>query len=183
MAWRGFAGGMVALPWQEVIASVIPSPVRSRFFGFSRTLGRILSVLGAAVTTVILASVSYPNNFGISFVIGAVFIWASLLFFIQTKEPKGHSTALDNNNLKTSISDDIKSYRQILSKYRNITRYLNSRVMIQIGNMAITFLAVYGIQRYHLADQQAAVFSGLLFFGGTLGYVILSVVSDRLGTR
>lgn len=87
MAWRGFAGGMVALPWQEVIASVIPSPVRSRFFGFSRTLGRILSVLGSAVTTVILALVSYPNNYGISFVIGGVFIWASLLFFIQTKEP------------------------------------------------------------------------------------------------
>lgn len=184
MAWRGFAGGMVALPWQEVIASVIPSPVRSRFFGFSRTFGRILSVLGSAVTIVILASVSYPNNYGISFVIGAVFIWASLFFFIQTKEPKGQATVLDNkNNLKTSISDDIKSYRQILAKDRNITRYLISRVMFQMGNMAVAFLAVYGTQRYQLADQQAAVFSGLLFFGGTLGFVILSVVGDRLGAR
>jgi len=184
MAWRGFAGGMIALPWQEVIATVIPSPVRSRFFGFSRTLGQISGVIGSALTTVILATFAYPNNYGITFAIGGVFIWVSLIFFFQTKEPKNSSVAIDDQDSpKTSIKDDFKSYLQILNNDRNITRYLLSRVMFQIGNMAVAFLAVYGIKRFQLGDQQAAVFSGLLFFSGTLGYVILSVVGDRLGAR
>ena len=47
VAWRGFASGMVALPWQVVVAEVIPGPVRSRFFGIGRMFGRVLGVGGS----------------------------------------------------------------------------------------------------------------------------------------
>ncbi len=39
VAWRGFASGFVALPWQVVIADVIPGPVRSRFLALDEQLG------------------------------------------------------------------------------------------------------------------------------------------------
>jgi MFS family permease len=184
IAWRGFAGGMVALPWQEVIASVIPSPVRSRFFGVSRTLGRIMGVIGSAITTLILARFTYPNNYGISFLIGGIFIWISLFFFIQTKEPKKVTTSVDERPVqKLNIWDDFRSYKHILKNDSNIVRYLASRILFQSGNMAVAFLAVFGLQRFQLPDEQAAIFSGLLFFSGTLGFVLLSLVGDWLGAR
>jgi MFS family permease len=184
IAWRGFAGGMVALPWQEVIASVIPSPVRSRFFGVSRTLGRMMGVIGSGITTFILATFAYPNNYGISFLIGGIFIWISLFFFIQTKEPNANSLSIDQQQTqKIRIRDDFRSYKQILERDSNIVRYLASRILFQLGNMAIAFLAVYGLQQYRLADEHAAIFSALLFLSGTLGSMFLSLVGDRLGAR
>jgi len=183
-AWRGFAGGMIALPWQEVIASVIPPPVRSRFFGFARTFGRIMSVIGSGVATVILAKFSYPNNYGLSFLTGGIFIWVSFIFFTQTVEPKRTiAESNPNSDQKQGILQDFKSYKKILKNDANIVRYLFSRILFQLGSMAVAFLAVYGIQKYQLADEQAAIFSGLIFFSSTVGFLFLSIVGDRLGAR
>jgi hypothetical protein len=35
IAWMGLAGGLVATPWQELIARVIPTSRRGIFFGAS----------------------------------------------------------------------------------------------------------------------------------------------------
>lgn len=45
MSWRGVAGGLSALPWQEVMARVIPLSHRARFFGFSRVFGQAAGIL------------------------------------------------------------------------------------------------------------------------------------------
>ncbi len=184
IAWRGIASGMVALPWQEVIASVIPLPVRSRFFGFSRVFGRIAGVLGSGLTSIILARVSYPNNYALSFLIGGLFIWFSFFFFSRTIEPKPRKDGLETSSKHQSgPKRDFEAYKLILMRDSNFRKYLFSRAFFQLGSMAIAFLAVHGIQRFNLADEQAGVFSGLLFLSGTLGFVIISLVGDHAGPR
>lgn len=184
VAWRGIASGMIALPWQEVIATVIPPPFRSRFFGISRTFGRIMGVVGSGITTIILARFIYPNNYAVSFLIGGAFIWLSYFFFARTVEPNSDHKPGDNQPLsKQGIWNDFKKYKFILNRDSNFVRYLISRILFQLGSMAIAFFAVYGINNYQLADQQAAIFSGMMFFSATLGCIILGVVGDNLGPR
>lgn len=184
IAWRGVASGMVALPWQEVIATVIPSPVRSRFFGVSRTFGRVMGVVGSVITGLVLALMSYPDNYALSFLIGAVFIWVSFFFFSRTVEPKAGKKEPDNILYRNkNIWNDFQAYRVILQRDFNFVRYLFSRIFFQLSSMAIAFLAVYGIQYYRLADQQAALFTGMIFFSGTLGCIIYGWIGDRLGPR
>lgn len=180
VGWRGFASGMVALPWQEVIALIFPSSVRSRFFGTSRTLGRIMAVVGSAVAGIILATLPYPNNYGLIFSIGAIFIGISYIFFLGTVEPEKHNIKVTNSEPKSAVFSEFKI---ILQKDKNFRRYLGSRIFFQLGSMASGFLAVYGIQNYSLADQQAAVFSALLFLSSVLGFTGLGVFGDRLGPR
>lgn len=184
VAWRGIASGMIALPWQEVIATVIPPPFRSRFFGISRTFGRVMGVIGSGITTIILAQFIYPNNYAISFLIGGAFIWLSYFFFTRTVEPNSDQKPADYQSMaQKSIWNDFKNYKNILSRDPNFGRYLLSRILFQLGSMAIAFFAVYGIQNYKLADQQAAIFSGVMFFSATLGCIILGMVGDDLGPR
>lgn len=189
-AWRGFASGIVALPWQVVIARVIPKPVRGRFFGIGRTLGRILALAGSALSGLILAKVSYPDNFALSFLIGMIFMWVSFLFFTRTLEPEsGEDSPVaelpEEPAEKPARSPilDLPAFKQIWQADHNFRRYVVSRIFFQLGSMAAGFLAVYGIQRFNLPDQQAAVFSGMLFGGGMLGFLAWGVVGDRFGGR
>ncbi len=184
VAWRGFASGMVALPWQVVIAEVIPSPVRSRFFGIGRMVGRSLAVVGSAVSGLILANVAYPDNFALSFLIGLGFMWLSFYFFSRTVEPEPDDTEEipTDNKVKTPLLD-LVSFKRIWQGDNNFRRYVISRIFFQLGSMAAGFYAVYGIQHFNLPDQQAAIFSGLLFAGGMAGFLVWGVVGDRFGGR
>ncbi len=185
IALRGVTSGMVALPWQEVIAKVIPSPVRSRFFGVSRMLGRGMGLLGSILSGLFLAEFAYPNNYGLSFLMGGLFIWVSYFFFIRTTEPHDNDDD-DLSNDKTNHNEkwlDFSSYKAILKNDSNFRGYLLSRIIFQIGNMATGFLAVYGIKQFTLADEQAAVFSGLIFVSGIIGYIFWSVYGDSVGPR
>jgi len=184
VALRGFASGMVALPWQEVIARVIPSNVRSRFFGITRTFGRSLAVIGSAGAGLILAKLVYPNNYAVTFSIGAIFIWISFIFFNRTIEPDIETkspSAIEANT--TSKSGGISAFLTILKQDKNFTSYLISRAFFQLASMASGFLAVYGIERFSLADQQAAVFSGFIFASGVLGFFVWGMIGDRIGPR
>jgi MFS family permease len=184
VAFRGLTSGMVALPWQEVIAKVIPSPVRSRFFGVSRMLGRGLGLLGSVISGFILAELAYPNNYALSFLVGGFFIWVSYFFFIRTIEPQNIGKDLSDSSVTSQEKwFDFSSYKLILRKDTNFRGYLISRILFQIGNMATGFLAVYGIKHFSLADEQAAVFSGLIFISGILGYVIWGIRGDNVGPR
>ena len=181
IAWRGFASGMVALPWQEVIATVIPSPVRSRFFGVSRMLGMIGAVLGSIISGIILSKLTYPDNYALSFLIGAGFVWVSYIFFSRTIEPVNTSSTVEVDSDKPLI--DLAGYRQILKSDKNFNKYIISRIFFQIGSMATGFLAVYGIHHFSLSDEYAAIFSGLLFASSILGNIFWSILGDRVGPR
>lgn len=184
VAWRGFASGFVALPWQVVVADVIPGPVRSRFFGIGRTIGRTLAVGGAAISGLILSNVAYPDNFALSFLIGMVFMWVSYFFFSRTVEPESEDGEdLPEENTVKSPLLDLVYFKRIWQGDHNFRRYVISRIFFQLGSMAAGFYAVYGIQHFNLPDQQAAVFSGLLFAGGMAGFLVWGVVGDRFGAR
>ena len=184
VAWRGFASGMVALPWQEVIALVIPSEVRSRFFGFSRTAARSMAVIGSALAGLILANINFPNNYGLSFSIGAVFIWLSYFFFSQTVEPTAsHKKIITEADQEKHLLIDIPGFKGVLKEDKNFRSYLLSRVFFQLGSMATGFFAVYGIKNFNLSDEQAAIFSGILFTSSIFGFFIWGLLGDRVGPR
>ncbi len=182
VAFRGFASGMVALPWQEVMATVIPGSVRSRFFGLSRTLGQILGVVGSTIAGIILARIAYPQNYGVSFLVGAGFVWFSFYFFNRTQEPDiPRKKAPEQSSEVLKAKFDYSAYKEILRRDVNFRNYLASRIIFQLGVMATGFLAVYGIRTFSLPDEQAAVFSGMIFVSGILGFSLFGIIGDRIG--
>jgi len=190
LAWKGFAAGFVALPWQEVIAKVIPLSHRSRFFGASRLAGQILGVVGSAISALIFRTVGYPYNYAISFAIALIAMWLAFYFFTLTREPvidvrleEPESEALENVKIPKASLLDIKTFKKILTLDKNFRYYLVSRSFAFMGNMATGFLAVYAVKRFDLADEQAAIFTGLLFLSGIFGYAIWGVLGDKIGPK
>lgn len=185
--WRGLAGGMSALPWQEVMARVIPISHRGRFFGFSRVFGQGAGIIGSVLTGLILANLSYPHNYALGFGVAVIIQWLSFLSYIQNREPEPEQVSQLVSDPAPSPAKkpaiDFSMFGQILKKDANFRLYLVARSISFIGNMATAFIAVYAIKTFNLPDEQAAVFTGVILASGVLGYAFWGAVGDRIGPK
>jgi MFS family permease len=187
MTWRGIAGGMSALPWQEVMARVIPLSHRARFFGFSRVFGQGAGILGSVLSGLILATLSYPRNYALGFGIAVIIQWLSFACYVQNREPE---LELQNPPISRPVLPqpskkgiDFSMFGKIIKKDANFRLYLVARSISFLGNMATAFIAVYAIKAFHLPDEQAAVFTGVILASGVLGYAFWGAVGDRIGPK
>lgn len=176
---RAVSSGVVALPWQELMAIVIPSSHRGRYFGYSHLLGVAAGVAGAGVAAHFLGNLAYPRNFALIFLIGFLFTIVSYVFLMWTAEPHippaAHTPAGNRPSLKQAVA--------ILRGNANFRTFLFSRGLGYTGGMAAGFLAVYAVDRFHLPDAQAAVFTALLLAGAMIGFVTSGWAGDRLGHK
>ena len=177
--WLSLADGFVALPWQELIARVIPITFRGRFFGLSHLIGSGLAVLSALATSIILKKVGYPYNYGLIFLLATIFLTISFFFLMQTREPKKEFAPKP----KTQQIPFPKRLRSILKTDKNFRTFLISRAFSYTGSMAYGFVAVYGIQRFNLSDAYAGIFTVFLVVGRILGYGFWGFISDRYGHK
>ncbi|HEY44689.1 MAG TPA: MFS transporter [Anaerolineae bacterium] len=177
--WKSLASGLVAMPWQELIATVIPVSHRGRFFGISHLAGQLLGVAGASAAIVILVHLPYPRNYALCFFIAFLSMSLSYMFLMLTIEPKTVQATAPRNDIQSYL----KRLGSILRENANFRTFLVSRVLAYFGGMAYGFMAVYGVQRFNLSDAQAAVFTAILFGSGVLGYPLWGSVGDRLGHK
>jgi MFS family permease len=177
--WKAFGSGFVASPWQEMLAKVIPVSNRGRFFGFANLSGQLLGVGGSALAVAILATVSYPYNFALSFAVGAVAVWASYGFITLTREP-ARPAATHSQRINREYGRRLLS---ILQRDVNFRTYLFSRWLAYFGGMATGFIAVYAVEQFQLPDSVAAVYTGILYAASVVGYGVGGALGDRLGHR
>ncbi len=77
---KTFSGGLVALPWQELIATVIPVSHRGRYWGTSLILGKLMGMVGATVTGFLLINIAYPTNYAYMFGLGFIMCFNFICF-------------------------------------------------------------------------------------------------------
>jgi MFS family permease len=174
---RSLLSGLVALPYQEMIATIVPVSHRGRFFGFAHMSGGLLSVLGASIAAWLLDRLLFPKNFALIFFIGFLFILLSYVFLMSTVEPV--------KAVKPAIGLRHTTQRLIVlvGQNRNFRWFLFSRGFTFIGNMAVGFLAVYAVKRFLLPDGQAAVFTAILMASNTIGYAFWGSIGDQMGYK
>ena len=179
IAWKGLAAGVVGLPWQELIATLIPVWLRGRFFGISHFLGKLMGLGSSAIAGIILLRLPYPNNYSMLFLLGFIGVMLSWVFLIMSVEPPARHMP-EPDAVKTAFSAQLWG---ILRQDHNFRRYLISRVVSYLGGMATGFVAVYGIQRFDLPDAYAAVFTSVLVGFSTIGFIAWGALGDRFGHR
>lgn len=188
MVARGLGGGLTALPWQELMATVIPISHRSRFYGFSRVFAQSMGVLGSSITAVVLSGLAYPTNYAVGFIIAVIAQWISFYFFSKNRDPEPPASPEYDESKDTAEpgKERLTDWGLIWKTIRrdsNLRIYLSGQSILFLGRMASAYLAVYGLQRFNLDDGHAALYTGLIFFSGIIGYAIFGALGDRIGPK
>ncbi len=82
-----FVGGIVAVPYNDIVARVIPSSHRSRLLATRFFGGGLLALAVAAAAHEILAVLPFRAGYGAIFLLGTVLFTTSALFFVSVGEP------------------------------------------------------------------------------------------------
>jgi MFS family permease len=172
-----FSSGLVALPWQELIATVIPVSHRGRYWGSALILGRSMGMIGAVISGIMLSNIDYPSNYAFMFLVGFVCAGISFFFLSLNKEPE-----IDRRGPKTQLNlwGRIKS---VLAADRNFGIYLINRIVVFLSYMGLGFVTVYGLQKFSLPISYSAIFTAVMLGSEIVGFGIWGTIGDRDGYK
>lgn len=174
---KAFTSGLVALPWQELIATVIPVSHRGRYWGFSLILGKLMGMGGAVITGLILANIAYPKNYSVMFGIAFMSVSISYVFLSRNIEPE------KKREISSKYINTWGKIKSILAEDNNFRIYLVNRGFVFLSLMGLGFIAVYGIQKFQLTISYSATFTFVMFLFEIIGYGIWGYVGDKDGYK
>ena len=177
-AWHGVGAGLIAPAWQEVVARCFPVDRRGRFFGTTMFIGAGTAAAGAALSTWLLDTVPFAQNFTVIFAIAAAALTLSWAFLALTREPV------------QAVQTPPRSNRQFLGELpgivrrdHNFRRFLVARGMLTLGGLGTGFITVSAIDRWQIADSVVGVYTAVYMIGQTAGTLAFGFLADRFGHK
>jgi len=172
-------GGSLNLPgWFDLISKLTPIQLRGRLFAYRSVVGAVLGILGGVVVIIVLDTFSYPENYGILFLITFVVMMISYVFLFFIKEEKPNSPQ--------QIFSHMEFYKRlfsILKKEKNFRNFLVFDSLMMLANMSHTFFAVYAIEKFSLPESYAGTFTIVMMTSMIIGSLYFGYIADRYGHR
>jgi MFS family permease len=180
--WTAYAfiGGIVAVPYNDIVARAIPSGRRSRMLAIRFFGGGILALAIAAVAhrVLTLEGLAFPTGYAVIVALGAVLLLASSLSFIAAGESDAPLPARSSDGFAGFLRDG-------LAVYGGDRRF---RLFVQaqwLGGAAAMALPFYVLQATALTGGAAEV--AVLLGASTAGALISNPLwgwwGDRIGKR
>ena len=177
-AWHSLGAGVVAISWQDLIARCFPVDRRGRFFGTTMFVGSATAAVGAFFSAWLLKTYPFARNFVLAFTIAAVGVTISWFFLALTREP-----VQAVNVPKRSTRQYLGSLLPLLHEDHNFRRFMLSRLLMAGGAMGAGFLTVSAVQRWHIPDSTAGLFTVAILVGQTAGNLGFGFLADRRGHK
>jgi len=170
------AGGVLMPAWLDVIAYVVPSNLRGRFFAAANGFGALLGIGGAAAVGVILDRYGYPFGYGLCFLIGAAFLVVSYFCLRQVDNPP---SSVQGEQLPTS--QFLRRLPGLLRDDPNLRNLIVARSIVVCGQMATGFYSAYALKELDAPDAQVGLFTIAVLISQTLGTFALGWLADHRG--
>ena len=180
LSFLGIVSGFNSDVWLVLTSRIVPANRFSDFLSWRSSLCGILEFTGAIISGAILSLSTFPDNYGILFIV--MFAISMVSWFLYTKllEPKNiikKTAKLDNN---TYFKDTIG----ILKKDKNFSIYLASNALTGgLGKMSLVFQIIYAKDKLAITTQEAVFVSTILLIMQTVGYILWGIVVKRKGIK
>lgn len=178
LATANVSAGLGTPAWYDLIAKVIPAERRGIWAGFSRGLGSLLGVAGAALAGRLLELYGFPRGFAFCFFAATVSLVVSWFALSANREPDSAIT-----KPKVGLATYFRKLPAILRRDRNYVHYLIARSVAVLGGMGTGFVMVYGADRFGVDGQTVGWLTGVLVGCQALGNFLLGAIADRTGHR
>ena len=165
--------------WVNLFSKTTPVKLRGRLLAVRQLSGSLMGVLAGSIIIVILSSISFPKNFAVLFALCFVFMFVSLYFLKEVKEPE---EILNEEIIVTKIKRFGKA-KQVLSENKNFRNFLVADGLLLMGLTSSAFFAVYAIDRFKLPTSYAGSFTIIFMASTVLGNIIFGYLADIYGHK
>jgi MFS family permease len=172
-------GGVLMPAWMDIVARVVPTTVRGRFFGISSLLAGLGGLAGSAGTAWVLARWEAPTSFAICFLAAFVCFVASFGAFVLVREPEPAAAPTP----AVPLGEYLRRVPGLVRRDANLARYLVARAVITVGAMASGFFAVFALNAWEASDRWAAVYTAAFLAGQIVANLALGWLADLAGHR
>ncbi len=178
--WTAYAfiSGIVAVPYNDIVARSVTSARRSRLLAVRFFGGGILALAVAAVAHQVLGSLSFPGGYAVIFFLGALLLFASSVSFVSAGEPASPSTLNKPNGFADFLRQGVEVFR-VDERFRLFvySQWLGGAVM-----MALPFYILQA-KVLHIATADVALLLGAQTAGALLSNALWGWWGDHHGKR
>lgn len=178
VAIMSFSGGSIMPAWMEIIAKVIPTGVRGRFFAAGNIVSGITGVGGAALVGYFLGTFPFPVGYAYCFFAAFVAMAASFVFLARTREQ-----ATPPTKPRIRFSEYLRRLPGVLRRDRNFATYLGARSFGIVSNMGHAFFTVYALGRLGASDIHVGAFTLSILLAQTVSTAAWGWLADRYGHK
>ena len=173
-----FVGGIVAVPYNDIVARSIPSGRRSRLLATRFFGGGILALLVAAVAHRVLGAFVFPLDYALLLLLGAALLLISTFCFLSAGEPE----ATPPQGRHDGFLDFLRGGLRILRENRRFRLFIQARWLDGAVTMAFPFYIVQATSA-GVPYSAVALLLGAQTAGALLSNPLWGIVGDRRGKR
>lgn len=172
-------GGSINLTaWFSLVMRITPVRLRGRLFAARAIMGALLGIIGGLLVTEILGTISYPDNFGLLFLIAFTCMMISYASLTTLKEGKRRPRSPGLAHAKF-----FRALSQTLTTERNFRNFMISDSLQIASTMAGAFYIVYAIHKFSLSYVYAGTFTVVNMISMIVGNVFFGFLADNFGHR
>jgi MFS family permease len=133
-----FIGGIVAVPYNDIVARAVPSARRSRLLAWRFFGGGLLALAVAAAADRLLGAFAFPADHALVLLLGAILLLVSALFFVSAREPEAPPPGAPRSGFGAFVSEGFATFRRD-SRFR---LFIHARWLDGVVAMAAPFYVV-----------------------------------------
>ncbi len=178
LVWTAFAlvSGIVAVPYNDIVARSVPSPQRSRLLAVRFFGGGLLALMVAAFAHGVLGRLPFPAGYAGVFVLGAALLFASATLFVSAGEPVApvdHAPQVFGDFLRAGVS--------VLRDDRRFRYFLGAQCLGGLVAMALPFYIVLARTGAALLEKDVALLVAAQTAGALLSNPLWGWWGDHAG--
>lgn len=173
-------GGMNYPAWLDLLARMLPSDWRGRFFGLSAAFGGLLGIAGGAIAVALLHGLPWPINFALCFACAFGALCVGFIFLAFAREPL---LVVLPSRAPVAIERTWRRAPAVIRSNSNFRRFLYASALVSMASMATALYAVDAKRSLRLSDAAASLYPVVLLAASMVGNVLWGFVGDHRGQK
>jgi MFS family permease len=170
-----FVSGIVAVPYNDIVARSIPSDRRSSMLALRFFCGGLLALAVATIAQRMLAALSASDAYAAVLLIGAALLFVSAVSFVTAREPAAPSAG----RIDRGFADFLRNGMRVLRDDRHFRLFIGAQWLGGAAALALPFYVLLA----NVSAADVAVLLGAQTTGALLSNPLWGWWGDRLGKR
>lgn len=175
------SGGLAGISYADIMAKSIPSPKRTNLYVIKQFFSSIAAFLGGITISKIfsVSSLSYPNNYSLSLLIGFIGLLIASIGFLVINEPPSEKVPKS----REPLIEYLKKVPEYLKADFNLRRFIIVENMASFSVMILPFYMIFAKDVFGIDNSYIGRYLLFQISGTVLSTLFWGILAKKFNSR